>query len=124
MVATSKRFLPSKIAYYVFILESLFSANDGAEILHKISERVAIYIGRSLQERQEIYTRIKVYYTIRSKYIHGQAVEGNTNDFIAYSVELDALVRRILTNVILEDSTIFLKSEKELKRWFNEQLFK
>ena len=119
--------LPAKISFYVLVLECLFSANDSTEIQHKISERVALYMGESGDHSFEIYKDIKIYYAIRSKYVHGQLLGNKFRDnesLAKHSVKLDSLIRSVLVKVITIDSHKFLLNDNALNDWFQTLLFR
>lgn len=77
-------------------LEALLSGKGGqSELTHRVSLRTALLLGRTLQDRQDIYERVKRFYTLRSKMVHGQVRSAkNTDGQIAtdgLSLCLDAL---------------------------------
>ncbi|QHV97862.1 HEPN domain-containing protein [Spirosoma endbachense] len=116
-----------KISFYVLVLECLFSANDATEINHKISERVAIYVGVNGEEKYKLFKFVKKVYGIRSKYVHGQMMDKKLSEnaiLSEISKELDELVRIVLLKVILVDSANFLLKDEALTEWFNSSLFK
>ncbi len=117
--------LPIKIAFYVLALECLFSTNDGTEIKHQLGERIALYIGKDYEDRLNIYKDFSNYYSVRSKYMHGDDGGSSTpNQLINYSIKIDNLTRKIMVRIIEEDSDIFNeKDSKVLKKWFTEMLF-
>jgi hypothetical protein len=120
VMARSNSFLPLKISLYVAILECLFTT-DKTEVVHKVCERVALYIGGNLDERLNIYEQVKKTYDIRSSFFHGQTI-GKKQDvrekLEQTSIEIDGLLRRILTKVIFDDSDTFLNDEN-LPKYFN-----
>lgn len=59
-----------KVAHYISAFESLFSTNF-AELSHKLSERVAFFLGSHGHSKKEVFQNIKVAYGIRSKLVHG-----------------------------------------------------
>jgi hypothetical protein len=61
-----------KIANYCTALEALFS-NDTSELTHKLCERVAWFLGRSHEDRADMFQRVKKAYGIRSRVVHGSA---------------------------------------------------
>lgn len=119
--------LQKKIMFYALILECLFSANDKSEIQHKISERVALYIGITSTERSKIFDDVKKYYSIRSSYVHGQSMDNKFKDnevLKTIANELDSLIRMIFIKIVNEDSSNFLLSDKELGDWFKAMLLR
>ncbi|RYX81647.1 hypothetical protein EON73_04700 [bacterium] len=114
--ARNTAFIPLKIAMYVSILECLFaSSNDNSEIIHKIAERFANYIGGSLEEKIINFKFLKATYNIRSKLLHGSKLpkENSIKDssLNVTSRELDRLLRIVLTKVIMYDSKEFLMDD-------------
>jgi hypothetical protein len=53
------------------VLESLFSPSSQHELMHQIAFNVSRYIGKTTEERREVYAVIKRFYTIRSQVVHG-----------------------------------------------------
>lgn len=119
--AQSNSDLHIKITFYVFVLECLFCPDFAPEIIHRLSERVAKYIGIDYKERTKIYSDVKRYYNVRSKYVHGQALENkhSLENLLVISKELDELNRRILNQVIKHDFTLFVGEEKLLTEYLN-----
>lgn len=119
--------LSQKIALNVLALECLFSANDSIEISHKLGERIAIYIGDGFDGRVDIYKNFIEAYSIRSKYIHGQALEETKKfkykNLIELSIYIDALLRAVMRRIYLLDSEKFLASSNDQKKWFTGLLF-
>jgi hypothetical protein len=118
--------LQKKIMFYALILECLFSANDKSEIQHKISERVALYIGTTPTERSDLFDKVKKYYSIRSSYVHGQSMDSKFKDnevLKKMAIEFDSLIRIIFIKIIDEDSNKFLLADKQLGAWFQTLLF-
>jgi len=64
------RFPDQAYTSLVTILETLLSTGT-AEIAHQISERVAILIGHSPDERLKVYRKMKELYGLRSRITHG-----------------------------------------------------
>ena len=116
--------LPQKISFYVLVLECLFIPKGNTEILNRLHSRVAAYIGTDSEDRERISKFIKKSYDIRSRFFHGDELN-NSHKTIAklkiLSVDLDNLLRLILTKVIINDSEFFLKNSDELSDWFDEQ---
>ena len=68
-VARSANSLDMRIAHYITCMEALF-CTDSAELSHKLLERVALLLGRQLDERKRIYATMKSAYNIQSKTVH------------------------------------------------------
>lgn len=120
MLARSKSYLPLKISFYVAILECLFTT-DNNEVSHKVTERTTLYLGGDEQSRLENFKLIKTAYGIRSKFVHGQQLEKKfktKSDLVDISVQIDSLLRELLTKIIIKDSDLFLQSDDKLNDWF------
>jgi hypothetical protein len=116
-----------KITYYVAALEALFTSS-GTEITHKVSERVALFIGENKNQKQEIYQLISKAYKVRSAYIHGGVIPNSKPDLENLSINLDNILRQIILKIIDEKPKPFLlgNSEsnlKEFNKYFIDLLF-
>lgn len=122
--ARSEAFLPNKISTYCTALETLLST-DNQEISHKISERVARILGKDLQSREELFSFIKVAYSIRSSNVHGDKLSKKYRTLenqAEIARELDDKIRDLygyilsneeLFNVYLDDNN------NQLNHYFN-----
>ena len=127
--ARTAHFLPMKIAFYIPILECLFSS-DNTEIKHKVAERSAYYLGGTRDEKINTYNIIGEAYDLRSKFLHGDKLSekknktGNHNNKetqIEISKNIDDIVRKILTKVIMEDSDKFIP--EDINAFYKELIF-
>lgn len=118
-------YLPQKISLYIPIFECLFSI-DATEISHKVSERIAYYLGNSKEGRVEIFKTIKECYDLRSKFFHGSDLGKSHNTFESQKElanKIDDICRRVLLKVIQDDSSIFLETKPNLQKYFDSLLF-
>jgi hypothetical protein len=113
--------VPVKIMNYCMILECLFT-KDSSSINHKIAERFSKIMGKTLQEKQELFKFIKYVYIIRSQVAHGQKISSKKLANIKeQSVRLDELIRKLFVEILFgEYEGIFEKDDNELEEWFNE----
>ena len=96
-VARSESFLPSKIASYISVLETLFAVNG--ENTYKTAERAAIFIGKDLEERYNIYNKVSTAYKVRSSYVHGSNIKESLNKTLeTISSDIDGIVRLIIVS--------------------------
>ncbi|MBW4888464.1 hypothetical protein KXQ82_02005 [Mucilaginibacter sp. HMF5004] len=114
--------IPQKITHYMSILECLFSV-DANEIVHKVSERVAHYVGGSSTEKLEIFKLVKAAYGVRSTYVHGGTSKMSSVQLCELSKQTDDIIRRVLTKVITKDHVQFLKSNNSMTEYFNSLIF-
>ena len=63
---------PDRILDQTIILEALFSDDDKQELAHKLSLRVANFVGSDPTERIRLYDTMRDGYTARSKLSHGR----------------------------------------------------
>lgn len=125
-LARNTSFLPQKISFYVLTLECLFSADDMGDIKHKISERVAFYLGETPEQKSVLFKDINTFYNIRSKYLHGQQLENKHNKIEFQneaSLKLDDITRKVLKKVLTVDSDNFTLDKDPLREWFLKMLF-
>ncbi len=91
-------------------LEVLFST-DASELVYKLSERIAFFLGEETSSRRRIFDIIRNTYKIRSKVVHGDSVA--TKDLEKArdtSHEVDQIIRQIGIKIL---------SDSELKARFN-----
>lgn len=123
--ARTQNYLPSRISLYCTMLETLLST-DTTEITHKIAERAARIIGGSLDERTEIYRKVKDAYSIRSSAVHGDKLRKafRVEDRLQQvSVEIDDILRRLIVKIISDEehSERFHSADHDkLNEWFLE----
>lgn len=115
--------LSQKIAQYIGMYECLFSSNSNSEIIHKISERVAMYVGGDSIKKKATYKLMKNAYDIRSKYVHGEAYTKGVEVLIQTSIDIDNLSRVILRKILMVDSAVFLQDNNSLNEYFNNLIF-
>jgi hypothetical protein len=115
--------LPMKIAFYCGALECLFSlSSDTTEVTHKVSERVAHYIGSDSEEKKAVFKNVKNFYGLRSKFIHGQTVKQTSEHLAEFSSNCDALVRQVMRKV-LDEANTFALDDKQLEAFFFDLIF-
>jgi len=111
--ARSVEFLPRRISIYMQLLEALF-ATESEGVNFKVPLRVANYITTESNVKKDIFDKITEAYNIRSRYLHGDRLnKGNKKklkmeDLIPISVEIDSIIRSVLTKIIKEDVDNFL----------------
>ncbi|MFE4571020.1 hypothetical protein [Paenibacillus chitinolyticus] len=109
---------PMKILMYCTALECLFSTAK-TEINHRIAERVAFMLGRSVEEKKDLFTFIKKAYDLRSTIVHGSSLKGNEEYIAQISIRLDEILRQFL----LGSHDVFTKSDSEIDDFFVDLLF-
>lgn len=114
-----------KVAHYCSAFESLFST-DNAELSHKLSERVALFLKNYDYDPFKVYNDVKSFYSIRSKVTHGDSLQdGKVNTIPELSQLCDEYLRYII-NTILSDAKltdIFDGDKEKQENYFKELLF-
>jgi hypothetical protein len=117
--------LTIKVANYCSAMEAMFASSQ-AELAHQLSERVACYLGDSLDARLDVYRQVKEAYGIRSKVVHGSTVkEGEAPKIIQAANNCDLIMREVLVRVIGDagESAVFDLAAPEFDKYFQERVF-
>ncbi|MBA4371522.1 MAG: hypothetical protein C0402_01530 [Thermodesulfovibrio sp.] len=59
-----------KVVYILVALESILLKNENEPIMQNIGERMAIFVGKSVEERRAIIANVKSLYGLRSAFLH------------------------------------------------------
>lgn len=108
-----------KIIYILASLESMLLLNDNESIQQNLSERIAILIGKTVDNKIDIKKNVKYIYGLRSKFIHhGRKLETSQNEEI----------KKFLMNVFLLFSQLianlsFFKSKEDLVEFIEVKKF-
>lgn len=124
-MARAQSLLPLKVSLYMSLLESLFTT-DRSEVVHKVAERVALYVGGSFEERIALYRTVKAAYEVRSGFFHGQTIEGKKDKRVnleSTSFGIDEIIRKLMNRVILNDSENFLLPQDEFAEYLHRFVF-
>jgi len=114
-----------KIVNYCTALETLFST-DSVELAHKVSQRAAVFMGGSSDEKMATYDLIKRSYGMRSKVVHGDGLANATTASLRSTLqELDALLRSVLVRILSSEEVaqLFDQGRDELERHFTRTSF-
>jgi hypothetical protein len=121
-IVRETNYLPRKISLYMPIFECLFST-EAEGVSHKVSERVAFYLG---DDRKTIFADLKSAYNIRSRYLHGDEMDKaqtSKSYQMDLSTKIDEITRRVLTQIITEDSEKFLMKKDPFRTYLNNIIF-
>jgi len=114
-----------KVVHYCSALESLFGT-DTSELSHKLSERVAHFLGANDFSATTVFRDVKRLYGVRSKVAHGSHLKYDLNKLSEDSVSCDNYVRSII-NLILQKPqflTMLESSNEEINLYFEKLIFK
>jgi hypothetical protein len=118
--------LGTKLVFYCTVLESLFST-DATEVTHKVAHRLAVFLGTSLDDRIDIFRKVKRAYTIRSKVVHGDVVgKESAAQVRETSSDVDQTIRRALLKILtsVELTRVFQSDRQELEQYFLTESFR
>jgi hypothetical protein len=101
--ARSSPNLAFRIAHSCSALEALFST-DSAELSHKLSERVAFFLGELGHSRIEVFRNIKAAYGIRSKLTHGDTLNKKAVDELPHVAAICDQYLRAIFGALFGDS--------------------
>ncbi|WP_033542899.1 HEPN domain-containing protein [Planococcus sp. CAU13] len=126
--ARSEAYLPSRIALFITVLETLLSTTS-SEVSHKLKERLAWLLGSNYFERKEIFDNLGLIYSIRSAYVHGNTMpkKGNSIEKLeGLSSIIEDYTRKIVLK-FLEDERIRNlyvgvgeATDRRIETWLNE----
>lgn len=106
-------------------LEALFGPSDGREMTHRLSHRLAFFLGETPEEAKAIFREGKEGYRWRSKIVHGFHVSGMTAErSLALTSFAEDVVRRSM-NKILRDARLqaAFESDSEREKYLDEMAF-
>lgn len=114
-----------KIAHYISAFEALFSTNP-SELSHKLSERVAFFLGTYGYSKREVFQNMKAAYDVRSKLVHGATLsDTKIKDMLKISSCCDTYLRKIM-NLLFGETNLKEKidvSPNALDDFFDEMMF-
>ncbi|WP_142828049.1 HEPN domain-containing protein [Planococcus soli] len=120
--ARNDSFLPSKISSYMSAVEALI-ASDRDSLTMQVSERVAVLVGNSRDDKLQIHDSLREAYKARSSFVHGDNLSNNIERRIEeISRETDDIVRRLIIKVITDFPEIAELNPEKLKKWYKEKL--
>lgn len=136
--ARSEHYVPLKVSFYMPVFEALF-AYESEGVNFKVPIRVGNYIGKDAAERKAIFDKIRFAYNIRSRFLHGdklntseKKVDQNKKmkkgyvsmeDVYNSAKEVDEILRRVLTKVVMHDSEKFLCEQGTFVENLNDLIF-
>jgi Apea-like HEPN len=111
-----------RLSQYMTTLEVLFGT-DPSELVHKLSERVAFFLGEDAPSRRRIFDIVRNAYKIRSKIVHGDAVAAKDIEKARdISSEVDQLVRKVGLKILADPELKerFNRNKENLEEYFTE----
>jgi len=76
----------SRITFAMMSLEALLLRGGERELVHHLSQRLAKVLSMIGNDAEEVYTRVKRCYNIRSKFVHGEPLEKDDRQYAADSL--------------------------------------
>lgn len=123
-ISRSYHDLGLKIANYCTAFECLFSTAT-TELTYRLSERIAFFLGKTTEDRKDIFNVIKKAYAFRSSVVHGDVIK-KVNELGEVSEKMDDCLRKTLTKIFEEDDIdeILTKTNNDIDNYFNDLIFK
>ena len=116
--------IPLRVAHYCSAFEALF-ASTTTELTHRLSERIAHFVGKTSEDRHRIYGVAQRAYNLRSQVVHGSSLSKETiKKTSTICTETDELLRVTLRRII-EDNKLWLllsSSNEEIDLFFLNRL--
>jgi hypothetical protein len=84
--------------FFWMALESLFGADDAAEIGYKLAQRISFFLADTPDDARELFKKVKACYRMRSIIIHGRWKDDPKIDEVMYTSE--AIVRTVFRDLI------------------------
>ncbi len=126
IIARSQSYIIYKIAYYIAVLECLFTTNS-SEITMRMSYRIAFYIGESMNECHKIFKTVYDAYDIRSRFLHGQKFKSDNDIKIETltitSKELDNILRRAFRKIFESPAPFSEYTNEDRDSYLNSLIF-
>ncbi|WP_052672218.1 HEPN domain-containing protein [Aliterella atlantica] len=98
--------LAFRITHYCSALETLFTT-DSAELAHKLSERVAFFLGAQGHSKEKVFSNIKKAYTVRSKLTHGDTLSAKQiEELPLISRTCDQHLREIINTLFSQEQLL------------------
>jgi hypothetical protein len=117
--------LSMKISNSCMLFE-LFFSTDNAEIIHKLSERVAFFLTNNAEQRINTYKCVKDAYSIRSKLMHGDSLNSKLFGRIQeVANNCDSLIRVLMYSILSykEVYSIFIMKNEQKNEYFEKLVF-
>jgi hypothetical protein len=111
------------VRYVLFwiALEALFGPDDAREMTFRLSQRIALFLGKDRAEARELFAVAKRGYGFRSRVVHGRWRE--EPDSLARMAEAEDLVRRSFLRILLEKPLMTTFSGKAREPFLDELVF-
>jgi hypothetical protein len=117
--------LAFRVTHYCSAFETLFTT-DSAELAHKLSERVAFFLGKQGHSKEKVFSDIKKAYTIRSKLTHGDTLSARQiEELPLISRTCDQYLREILNTLFSNEQLlkVFDSHNEGVENYFHKLIF-
>jgi hypothetical protein len=118
---TKESTLHKRVIFVTIVVETLFTKPGETDLItHKISTRIARLIGRSLNEKENIYEDLKRFYNLRSRILHGEDVSDRNKNEETVNSCIDYIREAINTLIIkankFDDGQSFIDGHSKFLR--------
>lgn len=107
------------------VLESLFGPEDPRETTYRLSQRLALFLGKNNSEKQDLFSEVKSSYSWRSKLVHGFRLAKLTPEKSqSLILQLESVVRRSIVAILSDSSLISIFNGKNRENFLESLVFK
>jgi hypothetical protein len=104
------------------VLENLFAPHSAGETTHQICFNISRFLSNSQDERKQLYSFFKKFYSIRSSVVHGGIPD--QDQLVTIVRKAFPLVATILKSILLDtQSALIFSDESRRKRLLEDYLF-
>ena len=107
--------------FFWMALESLFGADDAADIGYKLAQRISFYPGDTPEVARDLFKKVKACYRMRSIIIHGRWKDDPKIDDIMYTSE--AMVRTVLRDLLADPELLRTFISKDRDKFLEDWVF-
>ena len=120
-MALSDRWWPGRFIVLWTALEALFAPPSPGETTYRISQRIALFLSDNSAECVELARHVRRLYAMRSRVVHGHAVESVRRETLDdVTIQTETLLRRALTRILDRKDVLAIFSGGERERFLEE----
>ncbi len=117
-----ERYLPNEpesLLDVAIALEAIFlNDDDTKELTYRLSLRAARLLGKTLEERREIFSVIKNLYKFRSKIAHGEMLEQGSDKLKQVLIRSPRILKDAIIEMILGNAPRGLQNSTKIGEWW------
>ena len=122
--SSCERYLPNepeRLLDVAIALEAIFlNDDDTKELTYRLSLRAARLLGKTLEERREIFSVIKQLYKFRSKIAHGEVLEQSSDKLKQVLIRSPRILKDAIIEMILGNAPRGLQNSTKIGEWWRD----